>query len=198
MKLEITKRDALVVVDMQKDFMPGGTLPVPGADAIVPTINQTIERFEKLSLPVFFTRDWHPKTHISFKENGGVWPAHCVQHTKGAQFCDGLHIPADNKFIISKGVSEDFDAYSGFQGTLLENLLHERGVTRLFICGIATDYCVKHTLLGAENLGFRTLLIEDAVKGVDLHLGDSDAAMHEMMQKGAILGTFEEIFGQDR
>ncbi|WP_457598547.1 nicotinamidase [Hydrogenimonas sp.] len=194
MRLDIAEHDALIVVDMQNDFMPGGALPVPGADTIVPTLNRYIERFEERALPIFFTRDWHPKTHLSFRQNGGVWPEHCIKGSEGAAFCEGLHIPSDNRFIISKGVSEEFDAYSGFQGTPLAALLNERGTRRLLVCGIATDYCVRHTLLGAENLGFRTLLLEDAVKGVDLHPGDCDAALREMMRKGAILCRYEDIF----
>ncbi len=194
MRVSTREGDALIVVDMQNDFMPGGALPVPGADTIVPIVNRYIERFEARSLPIFFTRDWHPENHISFRKNGGVWPEHCIRQTEGAGFCRGLRIPADNRFVVSKGVSEDFDAYSGFQGTPLKGLLQERGITRLFICGVATDYCVKHTLLGAENLGFRTLLLEDAVKGVDLHPGDSKSACREMMRRGAVLCRFEEVF----
>ncbi len=193
MKIRITERDALIVVDMQKDFMPGGALPVPDADRIVSTVNAYIDHFVKLDRPIYFTRDWHPSTHLSFKQNGGIWPEHCRQDTEGAEFADGLLLPSDNRFIISKGVSEDFDAYSGFQGTPLESLLLERGISRVFVSGVATDYCVKHTLLGAEHLGFRTVLLEDAVKGVDLQPGDSEKAIDAMMQKGAVLCTFEEL-----
>ncbi len=193
MKIAVTKKDALVVVDMQKDFMPHGALAVAEADSIIGRVNDYTKLFEKRGCCVFFTRDWHPKSHISFKQNGGVWPTHCVQGSRGAEFCEGLYIPSDNRFIISKGVSKDFDAYSGFQGTLLKELLLERGVKRLFICGVATDYCVKETLLGAENLGFRTVLLIDAVKGVDITEGDSESARKLMMSAGAVTAVMQDL-----
>ncbi len=186
MKVRIGERDALIVVDMQNDFMPGGALPVPDGDKIVPILNEYIELFEKKGLPVFFTRDWHPENHISFKGHGGVWPPHCVQNTEGAMFHKDLRMPLDNKFIISKGTSPDFDAYSGFQGTILEDLLKERGVTRVFVGGVATDYCVKNTVLGALSLGFGAILLLDAIKGVDVKPGDNDKAIELMLDRGAV------------
>jgi len=186
MKVRITERDALIVVDVQRDFMPGGALPVPEGDRVVQPLNEYIDLFEKRGLPVFFTRDWHPEDHISFKGYGGVWPPHCVRDTEGAMFHPDLKIPADNKFIISKGTSRDFDAYSGFQGTLLADLLRERGVVRVFVGGVATDYCVKNTVLGALNEGFSALLLLDAIKGVDVNPGDSDKAIEVMLSRGAV------------
>lgn len=193
MKVKITDKDALIVVDMQKDFMPGGALPVPEGDKIIPRLNEYIKLFENKGLPVFFTRDWHPENHISFKGYGGIWPPHCVQGTKGAEFHDELYIPADNKFIISKGTSQEFDAYSGFQGTILEDLLRERGIRRVFIGGVATDYCVKNTTLGALNLGFEAIVLEDAIKGVDVNPGDVEKAVDEMMDRGAVFINIEDI-----
>ncbi len=193
MRIKTGEQDALVVVDMQKDFMPGGALPVPEGDTIIPTINRYIEIFEGRATPVFFTRDWHPQNHISFKGHGGIWPPHCVQNTEGAQFHPDLKIPSDNKFVISKGTSPDFDAYSGFQGTALESLLRERGVRRVFVCGVATDYCVKNTALGALNLGFGTFLLLDAVKGVDLQPGDSQKAIDHLLSKGAVGITVDDL-----
>ncbi|WP_461831985.1 nicotinamidase [Aquifex sp.] len=186
MRVKITDRDALIVVDMQKDFMPGGALPVPEGDKIIPILNEYIKLFEKKGLPVFFTRDWHPPNHISFKGHGGIWPPHCVQNTEGAKFHEELYIPRDNKFIISKGTSQDFDAYSGFQGTILESLLRERGVRRIFVGGVATDYCVKNTVIGGINLGFEAIVLEDAIKGVDVNPGDVERAVDEMLSKGAV------------
>ncbi len=186
MKVKVGDRDALIVVDMQNDFMPGGALPVPEGDRIVPALNEYIGIFEKEGLPVFFTRDWHPPDHISFKDHGGVWPPHCVQDTEGAMFHKDLRIPLDNKFIISKGTSRDFDAYSGFQGTILEQLLRERGVRRVFVGGVATDYCVKNTVLGALNLRFEVLLLLDGIKGVDVKPGDSERAVELMLSRGAV------------
>jgi nicotinamidase/pyrazinamidase len=186
MKVRLTDNDALIVVDVQRDFMPGGALPVPEGDKVVEPLNFYIELFERRGLPVFFTRDWHPENHISFREYGGVWPPHCVQNTFGAEFHPDLRMPADNKFIISKGTSPDFDAYSGFQGTVLEDLLRERGVRRVFVGGVATDYCVKNTVLGALNRGFFAFLLTDAVKGVDVNPGDSEKAVEIMLGKGAV------------
>ena len=182
MKIIITNIDALVVVDMQRDFMPGGALPVPKADTIVPKINDYVKLFFEKERPIFFTRDYHPKEHISFRSQGGAWPEHCVEGSEGAKFHPNLLIPMDNKFIISKGTSKDFDAYSGFQGTLLHDLLQERGIRRLFICGVATEYCVKNTLLGAIHLGYETFLLTDAIKG----LGRSKEAIEQMLRAGAV------------
>jgi len=197
MKVKLTDRDALVVVDMQKDFMPGGALPVPKADEIVPVVNEYVKLFERAGLPVFFTRDWHPPNHISFKGHGGVWPPHCVQNTEGAEFHEDLYLPPDNKFIISKGTSPDFDAYSGFQGTLLEDLLRERGVKRLFVCGVATDYCVKNTAVGGLNLGFQVFLLRDAIRGVDVNPGDSERAVDEVLRRGGVLLELDNLTKPD-
>ncbi len=186
MKLKLTDRDALIVVDMQRDFMPGGALPVPEGDRIVPVLNSYIALFEERNLPVFLTRDWHPENHISFKGHGGIWPPHCVRGTEGAQFHPDLKIPADNKFVISKGTAQEFDAYSGFQGTVLADLLRERGVRRVFVGGVATDYCVKNTLLGAVNLGFQAFLLTDAIRGVDVRPGDVERALEQMLSAGAV------------
>jgi len=173
--------------------MPDGVLPVPDADKIVPVLNKYIKLFESKNNPVFFTRDWHPNNHISFKGYGGIWPPHCVQGTKGAQFHPDLYIPADNKFIVSKGTSQDFDAYSGFQGTILNDLLKERGIKRLFVGGVATDYCVKNTVIGGLNLGYHVFLLEDAIKGVNIQPDDSKKAIDTMLSKGAVLTNIEEL-----
>jgi nicotinamidase/pyrazinamidase len=193
MRLKLTNKDALIVVDMQNDFMPWGALPVPDADKIVPQLNAYIEAFSSRSLPVYFTRDWHPPDHISFKGHGGIWPPHCVQETEGAQFHKDLVIPKDNKFIISKGTSRDFDAYSGFQETLLDSLLRERGIRRLFVGGVATDYCVKNTVIGGLNLGYEVFVLIDATKGVDVNAGDTDRALQEMMSSGAVVVDFGDL-----
>jgi nicotinamidase/pyrazinamidase len=193
MKLNLTDRDALIIVDMQNDFMPGGALPVPDGDKIIPVLNEYIEKFEKNNLPVFYTRDWHPENHISFKGYGGIWPKHCVQNTKGAEFHKDLKFPLDNKFIISKGTSRDFDAYSGFQGTILNELLKERGVKRIFVGGVATDYCVKNTALGGLNLGYQVFILEDGIKGVDINQGDSEKALEYLLNRGAVLINLGDI-----
>jgi len=193
MRIRLTVKDALIVVDMQRDFMPGGALPVQEGDKIVPRLNQYIRLFFERGLPVFFTRDWHPPDHISFKDQGGVWPPHCVQDTEGAKFHPDLYIPPDNRFIISKGTSRDFDAYSGFQGTMLDQLLKERGIRRVFVGGVATDYCVKNTVLGAINLGYEAFLLLDGIKGVDVKQGDSERAIEDMLGAGAVGVEYEEV-----
>ena len=190
--VKITSYDALIVVDVQNDFLPGGALPVPEGGEVIEPLNQYIEFFALKGQPVFATRDWHPENHISFKENGGLWPRHCVQWSKGAQFAGDLKLPPD-AFIINKGDRPELEAYSGFQGTLLNDLLKERGIKRVFIGGLATDYCVKNTVLGALNLGYVTFFLEDASRGVDVKPGDTERAIEEMLIRGAIKINLENI-----
>ncbi|RKQ63878.1 nicotinamidase/pyrazinamidase [Thermovibrio guaymasensis] len=189
-RLKLVQLDALIVVDMQKDFSSSGALPVPGTEEIVPVINSYIELFKEKGLPIFATRDWHPENHVSFKENGGIWPRHCVQWSQGAEFIDGLELPPDT-FIINKGDRSELEAYSGFQGTLLDSLLRERGVKRLFICGVATDYCVKNTALGGLNLGYQVFILSDAVRGVSPQT--VERAEEELLNRGALILEREEI-----
>jgi len=190
MKVKITPRDALILVDIQKDFLPGGALPVPEGDKVIEPANKYIELFQKAGAPIFATRDWHPPNHISFKENGGLWPPHCVQNTEGAKFAEGLKLPPET-FIINKGDRPEFDAYSGFQGTLLESLLRERGVRRIFVGGLATDYCVLNTVLGGLNLGFQVFWLSDASKGITPE-GEGEAE-ERMLTEGAIKITLSDI-----
>ena len=190
MKVKITPRDALILVDIQKDFLPGGALPVPEGDKVIEPANKYIELFQKAGAPIFATRDWHPPNHISFKENGGLWPPHCVQNTEGAKFAEGLKLPPET-FIINKGDRPEFDAYSGFQGTLLESLLRERGVRRIFVGGLATDYCVLNTVLGGLNLGFQVFWLSDASKGITPE-GERQAE-ERMLTEGAIKITLSDI-----
>ncbi|WP_022847252.1 MULTISPECIES: nicotinamidase [unclassified Desulfurobacterium] len=185
MKVKLTGRDALIVVDVQKDFCPGGALPVPDGDKVVEPLNIYIKLFSGAGLPVFATRDWHPENHISFKKNGGMWPVHCLQNGKGAEFHDDLMLPPD-AFIINKGDRPELEAYSGFQGTILDSLLKERGVRRIFVGGLATDYCVKHTVLGGLNLGYQVFLLSDAVRAVNVNPYDGDRAVELMLEKGAV------------
>lgn len=185
MKICLNEKDALIVVDVQNDFLPGGALAVGSGDTVIRPLNDYIGRFEAKGLPVFFTRDWHPLNHLSFQDNGGLWPQHCVLETAGAAFPATLQLPADNKYIISKGCKHEFDAYSGFQDTLLAALLQERGIRRVFIGGLATNYCVKSTAEGALNLGFETVLLLDGCKGIDMQPGDSDRAVGKMLAGGA-------------
>ena len=192
MKIVITDNSALVIVDVQNDFLPGGALPVPDGDKVIPPLNKYIRLFSERRLPIFATRDWHPKNHISFKGNGGIWPPHCIQDTYGAKFADELNLPSE-MIIISKGYVTDRDAYSGFQETYLDLELRRLRVKRIFIGGLATDYCVKATALDALNLGYETILLLDAIRGVDVSPGDSEKAVKEMLRRGAIGITLEDI-----
>src|SRR6184192_2394304 len=151
------QRAALLVVDIQNDFCPGGALGVPGGDEIIPRVNRTVALFERRHRPVLFTRDWHPRETKHFKEFGGAWPAHCIQGTKGARFHPDLQLPAGS-LILSKGMDPEQDSYSAFQaftdrGRDLESTLLELDVDELFICGLATDYCVRATTLDGLRRG---------------------------------------------
>jgi nicotinamidase-related amidase len=176
--------DVLVIVDVQRDFCLGGDLPVPDGDKIVPVLNKYIKKFSEAGDLIIATRDWHPPNHLSFKEYGGTWPPHCVQGTKGAQFHPDLKIPKGTK-IISKATAPDKEAYSGFDETTVAEELKTKGIKRVFVGGLATDYCVKSTVLDALKLGFETILLEDAIRGVDAKPGDSKRAIAEMIEKGA-------------
>ena len=194
----------LVIVDVQRDFCPGGALPVPEGDQVVPVINRLLRRFDRVAA----TQDWHPPGHLSFAANhpgrkpGEViqlagleqvlWPVHCVQHTPGADFhpdLDRSRIQA----VFRKGVDPEVDSYSGFfdngrrRSTGLDEYLRREGVEEIYICGLATDYCVRWTALDAVRLGLRSWVIEDACRGVELRPGDVAAAWQEMIQAGVHL-----------
>lgn len=177
--------DALIVVDMQNDFLPGGALAVPGGDEIVSLLNHYISHFHSLELPVVATRDWHPPDHCSFVEQGGTWPAHCVADTDGARFASELILPGE-AIVVSKATRSDKDAYSGFAGTGLAATLRGRGIKRVFVGGLATDYCVLNTVLDALKAGFEVVLLRDAVRAVDVEPGDGVRALHEMDRLGAV------------
>jgi len=190
MRLAVTRSSCLIVVDVQRDFMPGGALPVPQGDIIIDPLNRLIELFSSKGLSIVFTRDWHPRDHISFSDRGGPWPPHCVMNTSGAEFHPNLRAP-HNVIIISKGTERDKEAYSGFQGTNLHDILLEKGIKRLFIGGVATEYCVKSTVLDALEIGFETIVVEEAIKGIRRE--DEIRAKEEMIDSGAILASINEI-----
>ncbi len=190
-------RDALLLVDIQNDFCPGGALAVPEGDKILPLANWYARLFERRGLPVFASRDWHPAVTSHFQAYGGVWPPHCVQGTHGAEFHPQLSLPAGT-VVVSKGMDPQQDAYSAFQaetpsGKLLSDVLRERGVQRLFLGGMATDYCVRNTTLDALHSGFDVVVLEDAVKGIDLTPGDIARAVAEMEEHGARTATLETV-----
>ncbi|MEX0959367.1 MAG: nicotinamidase [Burkholderiales bacterium] len=184
--------DALIVVDVQNDFLPGGALGVPDGDAVVPVLNRYIEHFEEQGLPVIATRDWHPENHVSFKARGGPWPPHCIAQTRGAQFGPGLKLPADAR-VVSKATTADEEAYSGFQGTQLAQDLREQNVKRVFVGGLATDYCVLNTVKDARKHGFDVVLLRDAIRPVEVKPGDGERAVTEMTDLGAVPAELEKV-----
>ena len=183
-------KDALVIVDLQNDFCPGGALGVQGGDEIVPLLNRYAERFSVAGLPIFLTRDWHPARTSHFKAFGGVWPVHCVAGTRGAEFHRDLGL-GPGMVVVSKGIAPDEDSYSAFHarddaGTPLAQLLRNRDVSRIFVGGIATDYCVRYTVFDGLREGFAMVVLADAIRGVDLQPGDSAKALDEMRAAGAV------------
>jgi nicotinamidase/pyrazinamidase len=176
--------DALLVVDVQRDFLPGGSLAVPGGDAILAPLNACIERFDALRLPVFASRDWHPPDHASFQARGGPWPAHCVAGGPGADFPAALHLPA-TAGIVSKGCRVERDAYSAFDETDLHPRLQAQGVQRLVVAGLATDYCVLATVIDACALGYSVVVLQDAIAAVAQQPGDAAQALERMRAAGA-------------
>ncbi len=184
--------DALIVVDVQNDFLPGGNLAVPEGDAVVPIMNRYLALFRQSKLPVYATRDWHPEGHCSFRAQGGPWPPHCVANSEGAAFADDLDL-GDDVTVISKATTVEKDAYSGFEGTDLAERLRKQKVNRLFIGGLATDYCVLNTVKDALKEGFKVLLLADGIRGVEVNAGDSEQAISEMRALGARSVRLEDV-----
>lgn len=179
--------DALLIVDPQVDFCPGGALAVPRGDAIFPAVNRAQEKFPI----VVASRDWHPPDHVSFQARGGKWPPHCVQATAGAEFHHELQAAAIQR-VFDKGADPDREAYSAFDGTGLADWLRRRGVRRLFVAGLATDYCVLASTLDAARAGFETVVLGDAIGAVDVDPGDGDRAIERMREAGAtVAGTVD-------
>jgi nicotinamidase/pyrazinamidase len=180
------KGDALLIVDVQNDFCPGGALAVAGGDQVVPVLNRWIEEAQRRNIPIFATRDWHPAHHISFRERGGPWPPHCVQGTDGAAFHPDLRLPSDVE-IVSKGYELDRDSYSAFGGTgLWEKLLNAK-IKRLWIGGLTQDYCVRETALDAIREGLEVHVILDGTRPVNAKPGDGQRALEDIVGAGAIL-----------
>jgi len=201
---------ALICVDIQNDFCPGGSLEVREGDQVIPVANKLMEHFDL----VVATQDWHPANHKSFaamhpwRYPGDVidlnglqqilWPIHCVQGSFGAEFAPGLNTDAFEAIFV-KGTDTEIDSYSGFfdnghrKATGLGDYLKEKGVDEVYILGLALDVCVKFTVLDALGLGFKTYLVEDGCRGVNLNEGDSDKALSEMREKGAIIAQSDQI-----
>jgi nicotinamidase/pyrazinamidase len=178
--------DALLIVDVQNDFCPGGALEVTEGDLVVPVLNLWLEEAQRKAIPIFASRDWHPAGHVSFKERGGPWSPHCVQGTPGAEFHANLRLPA-NTHIISKGHDPDVDSYSAFGGTGLEEKLRGAGIKRLWIGGLAQDYCVRETALDALREGFEVFVIVDGTRAVNVQPKDGARALEDLRLAGASL-----------
>lgn len=184
----IGRGDALIVVDVQNDFLPGGSLAVADGERIFEPINAIMPLFDV----VVATRDWHPRDHPHFIDHGGPWPYHCVQNTHGAEFAqrlDRTHVD----FVVDKGTEAPWHGYDAFERTGLAQSLTERAVTRVFVCGLATDYCVKATALASAREGFETTLVADAVAAVNVKPGDEPEALDQMRRAGIRFVTSAEL-----
>jgi nicotinamidase/pyrazinamidase len=173
--------DALIVVDVQIDFCPGGALPIDRGDEVVPVLNRWISAAVRSDVPVVASRDWHPAGHLSFVESGGAWPVHCVQDSHGARFHPDLTLP-ESTIIVTKGVRFDRDQYSAFDETGLATELRKRGVRRVWVGGLAQDVCVRATVLEARQQGFEAVLIADGTRPVNADEGVR--ATEEMRRRG--------------
>jgi nicotinamidase/pyrazinamidase len=179
----MTKRRALLMVDVQNDFCPGGALGVERGDEVVEPLNRLAREFLERGDVVVKSRDWHPAATRHFADYGGTWPVHCVQETAGAEFHRAL-LNDPRIIVVSKGTGDE-DSYSAFDGTRLAELLRERGVEEVWVGGLATDYCVKNTVLDALREDFRVKAIADAMRAVNLQPGDGERALAEMRARGA-------------
>jgi nicotinamidase/pyrazinamidase len=189
------RKKALIVVDVQNDFCPGGSLAVAHGDEVIAPLNRLMKEFLDRGEPVFKTRDWHPVKTKHFADYGGAWPVHCVQNTRGAEF--HANLSDDQRVsIISKGIDESADGYSGFDGTDLAQTLREQGVKEVWVGGLATDYCVKHTVLDALEQGFEVKALADAMRPVNVNPNDGEKAIEEMRNAGAeIVGNAKKAAG---
>ena len=190
--IELQPRDALLMVDVQNDFLPGGRLPVPHGDEVIQPLNAYISRFAVQGLPIFASRDWHPPDHGSFRKRGGRWPVHCVAGSEGAQFPPALRVPG-NARTISKAITSDRDCYSAFDNTKLTAQLRGLGIQRLFVGGLATEYCVRATVEDSLREGFDVILLTDAIRALNIEPGDGDRAIQRMVQAGAAPIQLEEL-----
>lgn len=192
MKIAPAAGDALIVIDMQNDFLPGGRLAVTGGADIIPQLNRYLAYFAAHRLPVVATRDWHPPDHCSFQPQGGPWPPHCIAGSDGAGFHPGLELPIATH-IVSKATARECDTYSAFSGTQLDELLQSLYIQRVFVGGLATEYCVFNTVKDALQLRYATFVLEDAVRAIEQQSGDGQRALQEMFDLGAKSMHYEEL-----
>lgn len=198
----MTAKKALLIVDVQNDFCPGGALPVPGGDEVVAPLSRLAERFALAAGPVFASRDWHPPQTTHFQAGGGLWPSHCVRGTPGAEFHPDLRLPAGT-VVVSKGIGPEEDAYSAFQARdelerRLPDLLRAAGVEHLFVGGLATDYCVQASALDAVAQGLRVTLLIDCVRAVDVNQGDGERAIAAIAAAGVVIAESPDVDPADR
>ncbi len=188
----LSSKDVLIITDMQKDFLPGGALPIKEGDLLLPVINEYITIFKSTKAKIIASRDWHPPNHMSFIQHGGPWSPHCVQGSEGAQFHPGLKLP-DDVFVVSKATDPKREAYSVFDDTGLNEQLTVWGITRIFICGVATDYCIVNSTLDARKLGFDVVVLSDGTRGLDVKPGDVDEAFQTMADVGSMQATLTDF-----
>jgi len=186
--VRIDENDALIVVDPQNDFCAGGSLEVPGGDEVIPPINSAMPKFRH----VVATQDWHPPDHRFFQQYGGPWPFHCLQGSRGAEFHPKLNADLIQE-VVKTGSDPYLDGYSGFAGTDLADRLRRHGVRRVFVAGLATDYCVKMTAIESVQNGFDTYVLTDAIRPVEVQPGDGERALRAMADAGAHLITSEAL-----
>lgn len=191
-KFVIEIGDVLLITDVQKDFLAGGALPVDSSNEIIPVLNDYIRLFDAAKAHVLASRDWHPTDHVSFSTQGGPWPPHCIKETNGAKFSSDLKLP-ERTLVISKATEPTHESYSAFDGTILANELKRLGVKRLFIGGLATDYCVVNTVIDARKLGLETVVLMDATLGINVNPGDVDSAIETMVTNGALQATVDDF-----
>lgn len=178
--------DALLIIDLQNDFLPGGALAVPEGDAVIAPLQAWIDRFVREHLPILATRDCHTLDHCSFHEQGGPWPVHCVAGSWGAAVTPALKLPP-TALIIDKPCRADIETYDGFSETRLDATLHQHDIRRLWVGGLATDYCVLNTVLAGLGFGYEVIVLTHVVRAVDLQPGDGQRALTAMAEQGALL-----------
>jgi nicotinamidase/pyrazinamidase len=184
---------ALLIIDFQNDFASGGALEVPDGDEIAEPVKRLAGRLDL----VFATRDWHPPDHASFVTQGGPWPVHCVRDTHGAAFHPAMNeVQVD--VVVDVGREREDEGYSGFEKSNLAQMLRDRDVDEVYVCGLATDYCVRASAIDACREGFEVTVVEDAIRGVDVSEGDSERALAEMREAGARTATSDELLAQAR
>lgn len=188
----LTAGDGLLIADIQNDFLPGGALGIAGGDQILPALLGYLARFQVAGLPIVLSRDWHPTDHCSFKAQGGPWPVHCVAGSTGALPPPSFPIPPQ-AVIIHKATAREREAYSAFQDTGLDRELRARGVRRLFVGGLATDYCVLNSVKDGLALGYAVYLLMDGICAVNVTPGDGRAAEEEMIRLGAAPVTIKDL-----